>query len=146
VDIYSFSFIFDLMNDIRWKQRFQNFNKVFLRLEEAINLPQLNELERNGLIQRFEFTIDLAWKVLKDYLIEKGFAFKPSPKDTIRQAQQSGLIDFAQQLIDGLDIRNELSHDYNGDKFEASEGVLREAVFPALKQLKQFFINEGANK
>ncbi|MBM3437205.1 MAG: nucleotidyltransferase, partial [Bacteroidetes bacterium] len=60
--------------DIRWIQRFQNYQKAFLRLKEAIETEALNELERNGLIQRFEFTIDLAWKVMKDFLEEKGFS------------------------------------------------------------------------
>lgn len=129
--------------DIRWIQRAQNYEKAFLRLKEAMEMENLNELERNGLIQRFEFTIDLAWKVMKDYLEEKGFDFKPSPKDTIRLAQQSEFIDYAQKLIDGLDIRNELSHDYDGEKFEAYEQQLREETFPALEQLYRFYAAEG---
>lgn len=129
--------------DIRWKQRAQNFEKAFLRLKEAMEMEDLNELERNGLIQRFEFTIYLAWKVMKDYLEYKGFDFKPSPKDTIRLAQESEFIDYAQELIDGLDIRNELSHDYDGEKFEDREKQLREETFPALEKLYQFYANEG---
>jgi DNA-binding HxlR family transcriptional regulator len=43
--------------DIRWKQRFQNFEKAFLQLKEAMEKGNLNELEKNGLVQRFEFTI-----------------------------------------------------------------------------------------
>ena len=132
--------------EIRWIQRFQNYEMAFLKLKEAMEQEDLNELERNGLIQRFEFTLDLSWKVLKDYLEEKGFVFKPSPKDTIREAQQSGIIQFGQALIDGLDIPNELSHDYSGSKFEVSEVVLRYEVFPALEQLYQFFISEGGQK
>ena len=126
--------------DIRWKQRFTNFEKAFLKLKEAVEAKELNELERNGLVQRFEFTLDLSWKVMKDFLEEKGFIFKPSPKDTIRLAQQSEFIDYAQQLIDGFDIRNELSHDYNGAKFEKSEEKLREEVYPALERLYLFFL------
>jgi nucleotidyltransferase substrate binding protein (TIGR01987 family) len=128
--------------DIRWKQRFHNFDKAFLRLKDAMEQINLNELERNGLIQRFEFTLDLSWKVLKDYLEEKGFSFKPSPKDTLRLAQESGYINYAQDLIDGLEIRNVLSHDYDGEKFLESEKLLRDKVFPALEQLYLFFIKE----
>ena len=128
--------------DIRWKQRFQNFEKAFKRLKEAVEMEELNELERNGLIRRFEFTLDLSWKVLKDFLEEKRFTFKPSPKDTLRLAQQSGYISFAQELIDGLDMRNELSHDYSGEKFERSEKRLREETFPALEKLYLFFLEE----
>ena len=129
--------------DIRWQQRFSNYEKAYLRLEEAINQENLNELERNGLIQRFEFTLDLAWKVLKDFLQEKGFVFKPSPKDTLRMAQQGEYIFYAQELIDGLEIRNELSHDYSGEKFEHYEKVLREQTFVALKKLYQFLKDES---
>lgn len=69
---------------IRWKQRFSNFEKIFHKLQEAIDEEKLNELERNGLVQRFEFTLDLSWKVMKDFLEYKGFSFEPSPKDTFR--------------------------------------------------------------
>ncbi|MDA8137092.1 MAG: HI0074 family nucleotidyltransferase substrate-binding subunit [Desulfobacteraceae bacterium] len=121
--------------DVRWKQRFHNFEQAFLRLREAMDQKVLNELERNGLIQRFEFTLDLSWKVMKDYLEDKGFAFKPSPKDTFRLAQQSNYIDYAQALIDGIEMRNELSHDYSGQKFEHFEQQLRSSTFPALEKL-----------
>lgn len=128
-----------MQEDIRWKQRFENFDLAFLRLSEAIQQERLNELERNGLIQRFEFTIELSWKVTKDYLEEQGFNFNPSPKDTFRQAQQAGIINYAADLIVGLDMRNELSHDYSGLKFEASEKVMRHRVFPAMELLWKFF-------
>jgi len=128
--------------DIRWKQRFKNFEQAFCRLQEAIKQDNLNELERNGLIQRFEFTIELAWKVMKDFLEEKGFAFKPSPKDTFRQAQEARYIDYAQSLIDALNMRNELSHDYDGELFKLSEIELRNEIFPAIEKLHNFFANE----
>lgn len=128
--------------DIRWKQRFKNFEQAFCRLQEAMQQEKLNELERNGLIQRFEFTIELAWKVMKDFLEEKGFAFKPSPKDTFRQAQEARYIDYAQLLIDALNMRNELSHDYDGKLFKLSEMELRNDIFPAIEKLYNFFINE----
>jgi nucleotidyltransferase substrate binding protein (TIGR01987 family) len=131
-----------MQHDIRWKQRFENYAKAFQSLKEAVEQDNLNELERNGLIQRFEFTLDLSWKVLKDYLQEKGFVFNPTPKDTLRLAQQSEVIDYAQELIDGIDIRNELSHDYSGEKFKRSERVLREETFPALQKLYEFFEDE----
>ncbi len=132
--------------DIRWQQRFTNFEKAFLKLKEAVEAEELNELERNGLVQRFEFTLDLSWKVLKDFLEGKGFNFKPSPKDTIRLAQQSQFIDYAQQLIDGLEIRNELSQDYSGGKFEKSESELRDEIYPALERLYHFFLNQLSNQ
>jgi nucleotidyltransferase substrate binding protein (TIGR01987 family) len=128
--------------DIRWKQRFENFEKAFLRLKEAVGKESLNELEKNGLIQRFEFTIDLAWKVMKDFLEDKGFSFKPSPKDVFRQAQQAGYILYAQTLIDAIILRNELSHDYSMQKFEHAVIEIRQDIFPALEHLYDFFIQE----
>lgn len=128
--------------DIRWKQRFSNFQRAFARLEEAIGQEELNELERNGLVQRFEFTLELAWKTMKDFLEYKGFSFSPFPKDTFRQAQQALYIDNAQALIDGLDLRNMLSHDYDGQKFLSAEKQLRLETFPALVKLHEFFRNE----
>lgn len=129
--------------DIRWIQRAKNYEKAFLRLKEAMEMEELNDLERNGLIQRFEFTIELAWKVMKDYLEHQGFDFKPSPKETIRLGQESEYIDYAQELLDGLLIRNELTHDYDGEKFERFEQKLRNETYPALEKLYKFFASEG---
>jgi nucleotidyltransferase substrate binding protein (TIGR01987 family) len=126
--------------DIRWKQRFSNFERAYIRLEEAMAMSSLNELERNGLVQRFEFSLEIGWKVMKDFLEDQGFDFSPSPKETFRQAQNAAYIDYAQALIDGLEIRNVLSHDYSGDKFQASEEKLRNTVFPALQKLYYFFL------
>lgn len=130
--------------DIRWRQRFQNFEKAYFRLKEALDEKELNELERNGLVQRFEFTIELCWNTLKDYLEAEGVQFKPTPKETIRQAYKSQLIEDAQILIDGLDIRNELSHDYSGDKFESAEKTIRELTFPMIEKVYLFFKNKQA--
>ncbi len=63
-------------------------------------------------------------------------------KDTLRQAFESGFIDYAQALIDGLNIRKELSHDYSGEKFEESEAILRSDIFPALYKLYHFFLGQ----
>lgn len=128
--------------DIRWKQRFQNFEKAYNRLKEALDEEDLNELERNGVVQRFEFTLELCWNTLKDYLEGEGVQFKPTPKETIRQAFSSGLIKDAQVLINGLDLRNELSHDYSGRTFEKSEVMIREEIFPAIQEVYKFFMDE----
>jgi nucleotidyltransferase substrate binding protein (TIGR01987 family) len=132
--------------DIRWQQRFQNFETAFTRLREALNVVNPSELERNGLVQRFEFTLELCWNTLKDYLQSEGFEFKPTPKETIRQAFKSGIISNAQDLIDGLDIRNELSHDYSGQKFMTAETEIRGRVYPAIETTYRFFLETMKNK
>jgi hypothetical protein len=55
-------------NDIRWRQRFENFSKAVRLLEEAqlLDLAEVSQLEKEGFIQRFEFTLELGWKTLKD--------------------------------------------------------------------------------
>ncbi|MFZ1715905.1 MAG: HI0074 family nucleotidyltransferase substrate-binding subunit [Saprospiraceae bacterium] len=128
--------------DVRWKQRFENFEKAFFRLKEAIELKEPSELKRNGIVQRFEFTIEVAWKTLKDFLEEKEFNFKPSPKETIRLAQQSGYINYAQELMDRLELRNELSHDYSGQKFLQLEYQLRTSIYPVIEKLYFFLKSE----
>lgn len=86
-------------SDIRWHQRFDNFEETFIRLKEAVERNDLNELERNGLVQRFEFTLEMAWKTLKDYLEDKNFEFKASPKDTFRLAQEKNYYPNQQSLF-----------------------------------------------
>ena len=61
---------------IRWKQRFENFNKAFEQLKEFTEISELNKFEKQGFIQCFEYTFELAWKVLKDYLEYNGFEVK----------------------------------------------------------------------
>ena len=90
--------------------------------------------------------LELCWNVLKDYLEAEGLQFKPTPKERIRQAFKSGLIDDAQVLIDGLDIRNELSHDYSGEKFEKSEVEIRDRIFPAIQGVYLFFLSQLEGK
>lgn len=131
-----------MREDIRWQQRFQNFEKAFHRLKESLESENLNELERNGVVQRFEFTLELGWKTLKDFMQEEGLSFKLTLKGTLRQAQQSSFIDYAQILIDALELRNELAHDYDGDKFEKGEEAIRKEIFPALEKLRDFFIDQ----
>jgi len=77
--------------DIRWIQRFSNFERAFLLLQESLTTEPLSILERAGLIQFFEMTFELAWKLLKDYEETEGFIVK-TPREAIKQAFQSGFI------------------------------------------------------
>jgi hypothetical protein len=72
---------------------------------------------------------------------EQGLEFQLTPKGTFRQAQKSGLIHNAHVLIDGLDIRNLLSHDYSEEEFESAEKKIRQEVFPAIVEVKQMFLD-----
>jgi nucleotidyltransferase substrate binding protein (TIGR01987 family) len=102
--------------DIRWQQRFQNFLKAFSLLEEAVIKYQnegISDLEEQGLIQRFEFTHELAWNVLKDYFEYQGNADITGSRDATREAFNKGLIDDGDGWMEMIKSRNKSSHTYN---------------------------------
>ena len=73
--------------DIRWKQRFANFEKAFITLKKAVlEIKNPSDIEKEGTIQRFEFTHELAWNVMKDFLKEKGIQGLIGSKDATRNA------------------------------------------------------------
>ena len=124
--------------DIRWKQRFVHFQKAFSLLEETLLIPQPSNAERAGLIQFFEISFELAWKVLKDYLEEEGFTVV-TPRDAIKQAFQAGLLDEGHVWIDALKDRNLTVHTYEEKIALAVEQKIRSAYFPALYRFSQTF-------
>lgn len=83
--------------DVRWIQRFDNYSKACNRIcevTEGSRIPeQLSDLEKEGLIQRFEYTFELAWKVMQDYLRYLGYDFQPGPNSTLRLALEIGMIE-----------------------------------------------------
>lgn len=103
-------------DDIRWQQRFQNFHKAFALLDEAVllsNERQLNKLEEQGIIQRFEFTHELAWNVIKDYFEYQGNTSITGSRDAIREAFNKGLIADGEGWMEMIKSRNQSSHTYN---------------------------------
>lgn len=102
--------------DVRWRQRFQNYSKALSLLRDALkNGPSaLNDLEKEGTLQRFEYTVELAWKTLKDYLEYSGVQLSSvTPKSVIKAAFAARLIPDGQLWIDILEQRNLLSHTYD---------------------------------
>lgn len=115
--------------DIRWKQRFANFNKAFGKLEEAIKHVEndyqrdslnrvnddafLDDIIKEGLIQRFEYTHELAWNVMKDFLSDIGNVQLFGSKDATKQAFSSDLIEDGDVWMDMIKSRNKTSHTYN---------------------------------
>jgi nucleotidyltransferase substrate binding protein (TIGR01987 family) len=105
------------MTDIRWKQRFWNFEKAYLLLKEGLDLKivNLSKLEKEGVIQRFEYTYELGWKTLKDYLEYQGIKVSLT-RDTIKEAFAAQIIDNGQAWIDMLEDRNLTSHTFDEAK------------------------------
>ena len=102
--------------DIRWKQRFDNFEKAYLSLiesQEALESEPDNDFIQDSLIQRYEYTLELAWKTMKDYLENEGFMDVTSPKKAVRKAFQERIIQDGSAWIAALDDRNKTSHAYD---------------------------------
>ena len=111
-----------MTQEIRWQYRFRNFSRAYSLLREALEteIEELNQLEREGIIQRFEFTFELSWQLLKDRMEYDGMViFSVTPRNVIREAVSAGIIDEGETWIDMLIDRNRTSHTYNFATFEA---------------------------
>ncbi len=124
------------MIDVRWKQRFQNLEKSYMHLQEACQRLNDDWLIAAGLIKTFEFTFELSWKTLKDYMNEKGDTAK-FPRDVIKNAFKNGLITDGHRWIDMLEKRNELTHTYNEEQAITAVKLIKETYFPAIDQVYQ---------
>ena len=130
------------MNDIRWKQRFQNFERAFLLLKSALEngTEHLSDLEKEGVIQRFEVTTELAWKTLKDYLNANFVVIKPvTPKEVIKQAFIANIIPDGDLWITILEQRNLLSHTYSQTVFNNAVIEISKTYLVSFEQLFIFF-------
>lgn len=125
------------MEDIRWQQRFQNFKRAFALLSEAMeqDISQFNQLEKEGVIQRFEFTFELAWKVLKDKMEHDGLTIDQiSPRAVVRLAYQAKYIADADVWLRMIGDRNLMSHTYDSAKFEAVLQSIAKEYLPMLSE------------
>lgn len=132
-----------MKEDIRWKQRFDNYLRAFETLRRAVELAnhrELSELEQQGLIQGFEFTHELAWNVLKDYLEEAGISGIIGSKGATREAFKNGLISDGEAWMEMIKSRNLSSHTYNPDTADAVVTNILTRFYPAFEQLVATFI------
>ena len=128
--------------DIRWKQRFNNYLKAFQTLVEAVELGQTRELtnlEQQGLIQSFEFTHELAWNVLKDYLEEKGILGLIGSKDATRAAFKNGLIEQGEDWMKMIEAHNRTSHAYDPHIAQEVADDIVDRFYPAFVLMAQRF-------
>jgi nucleotidyltransferase substrate binding protein (TIGR01987 family) len=127
-----------MRSDIRWKQRFENFESAFMLLKEAFekDITEMSDLEKEGVVQRFEYTFELAWKTLKDYLIYSGIVFDQiTPRRVIKEAFAARIIEDGQAWIDMLEQRNLMSHTYDKETFEGVVNNISQRYFVALEQM-----------
>jgi nucleotidyltransferase substrate binding protein (TIGR01987 family) len=101
--------------DVRWIQRSKHFEEALQQLSKFVDKRALNELEEQGLIQAFEYTYELAWNTLKDYLEMQGETEIHGSRDTIRLAFRRGLIVDGETWMAMLKDRTLTTHTYNED-------------------------------
>lgn len=128
--------------DIRWRQRFNSFLKAFSQLKDAVELSServLSGLEEQGMIQAFEYTHELAWKMTKDFLQEKGNNDLYGSKDTTRLAFKLGIIENGEVWMDMIKSRNLTSHTYNEDTAKDIVADIKNRYFPEFEKIKMKF-------
>ena len=128
--------------DTRWLQRFSNYQKALLTLFEAADLAAtraLSNLEQRGLIQGFEFTHELAWNVLKDYLEEQGFVGIIGSKNATREAFKNALIADGEVWMDMIKARNMTSHTYSTAVVQGIATDILQRFYPAFKAMELTF-------
>ncbi|MBM3953792.1 MAG: nucleotidyltransferase [Planctomycetes bacterium] len=128
--------------DIRWQQRFENFDRALALLKDALSRgpSALNQLEKEGAVQRFEYTLELAWKTIKDYLEDSGVVLTAvTPRQVIKDAFTARVIDDGQTWIDMIDHRNLLSHTYDPANFEEAVDAIHDRYLAAFTQVHDLF-------
>lgn len=127
--------------DIRWLQRFDSYKNALAKLAsvtETVSSPSdLSELEQSGLIQWFEFTYELAWKVMQDLLEYKGYEFMKGPNGTLREAFADGLIGDQDEWRQMAKDRTLMSHTYDEDDAKRVVEQIFTTYYPLLKKLKK---------
>lgn len=126
--------------DVRWIQRFNHYARALSQLREAVELAQqrpLSKLEEQGLIQAFEYTYELAWNTLKDYLEAQGETAIHGSRDAFRLAFRRGLIGDGEVWMDMVRSRTLTSHTYNEETAHQIARAVIEQYFPLYVQLHQ---------
>ena len=126
--------------DIRWRQRFDNYQRALQTLSRAVALSAerpLSELEQQGLIQVFEFTHELAWNMLKDFLEAQGIAGLIGSRDAIRTAFKNGLIQEGETWMEMIKARNLSSHTYQLALANRLAAEILQRFYPAFVALEQ---------
>jgi nucleotidyltransferase substrate binding protein (TIGR01987 family) len=125
-----------LSEDVRWLQRFSNYNKALAQLEKFVQKEELSDMEEQGLIKAFEYTYELAWNTLKDYLEYQGVLEMAGSRDVIREAYKVNLITNGQEWMNMLSSRNLTSHSYNQDTADEIADAVINVYFDLFKGLQ----------
>ena len=127
--------------DIRWQQRFKNYQKALRQLERFLKETDLNDMEEQGLIQAFEYTYELAWNTIKDYLVHQGIIEVIGSRDAFRIAFNRGLILEGSIWMSMIESRINSSHTYNEEVAKEILKEIREQYFKLFIQLEAKLIS-----
>lgn len=125
--------------DIRWIQRFNNYKKALKQLEEAVELMgerELTNLEKQGVIQAFEYTHELGWKTLKDFLENRGNTNIYGSRDATKEAFNLGLIEDGEVWMQMIKSRNITSHTYDEGTATEIINLIKDFYYKAFEELK----------
>ena len=128
-----------MTQDIRWQQRFDNFNRALKQLTAAVELAaqrEFTQLEKQGVIQAFEFVHELAWNVLKDLLEFEGIQGIVGSRGTVREAFKRGLLADGELWLDMIDKRNLTSHTYNAELAQDMVNTIVHSYYPSFVALQ----------
>ncbi|MBL4655030.1 MAG: nucleotidyltransferase substrate binding protein [Bacteroidia bacterium] len=123
--------------EIRWKQRFQNFIKANQLLKEAIAINEPSDAEQAGIIQFFEMSFELSWKLMKDYLESEGFVVK-SPRECVKEAFQAEIISDGHIWMEALEARNQTVHTYDKKIAEEVVNNIIHKYYPVINDLQNY--------
>ncbi len=130
----------------RWLQRFSQYEKAMSQLRSAIQKKDLNDLEIAGLIQYFEFSFELAWKSMKDFLYENGVT-SIYPREIIKESFNFGIIEDGDIWLDMLEKRNLISHTYDEKNAETAFFLITNQYFVELEKLYNYLnVKATSNK
>jgi nucleotidyltransferase substrate binding protein (TIGR01987 family) len=124
-----------MAEDIRWKQRLDNYSKALRQLTRFIEKGDLNEFEQQGLIQCFEYTYELAWNCIKDVFEAQGEVGIIGSRDAFRLAFKRGLIENGEIWMEMIKSRVLTSHTYNEDVAEDISSKIVTQYYPEFIRL-----------
>ena len=126
------------LKTVRWQQRFKNLVNAFSQLERGLAITHPSDIERQGIIQIFEFSFELSWKTLKDYLESQGVTCQ-FPREVIKKAFHHQIISEGEVWLDMLGKRNLLAHTYDEALALESYRLIKQEFSPKLKKLVKWF-------
>lgn len=124
----------------RWKERLQTFKNALSRLEDVVERSRhqtLNEYENDSLIKRFEFTYEMAWKLMMSYEKENGITLIRGSKDIVRHALSLTLIENGEAWMSMIDARNQTAHVYDNETAMDVIDDIIHTYYPLLVELQQ---------